>query len=106
MSFLTEQSPEETGTFAFVMMKQGLGIVEALFAGDRTHAEAADIFDAGRADQVCDDVDGFVEVFTILRFDAGNGAKTLADIRDLVRQAGEHLLGAEIEIKAPAGIQM
>src|SRR5438552_1622279 len=88
------------------MVKEGFGVIEALFGGDRAEAKAADVLDAAAVDEVRDDVEAFVEVGAVLGFEIRNRAEELAQVRDFAAEAFEPLLGAEVEIQATAGVKL
>jgi hypothetical protein len=81
-------------------------MVKTFFAGNRAHAEAADVFDARRGDQIRDDVESFVEISAIVGRNIWQRCKHFAKIRDFGGEAVEQLLGAEIEIKVSARIEV
>ena len=66
-------------------MQQRLGMIKALFARNRTHAETADVFDAAVLDQMRDDVKGLADIFAVLLLEIRNRTGQLAPGRDFAR---------------------
>src|ERR1017187_1403943 len=88
------------------MMQEDLGVVEVRLAGNRAHAEAADVFDAALLDEVRDHVNGLVEVVAVFSFEIGDGSEEAAPGADLAGDAREPLLGAEVQVQAAARVEL
>jgi hypothetical protein len=58
VGLLPKEGPKETRTFAFVVVKEGLGVKETFFGGNGADAQAANVFEAAAFDQVSNDVEG------------------------------------------------
>src|SRR5258706_12743190 len=89
-----------------VMVQKGLGVIETFFGRNRAQAKATDVFDAAGFDQVGDDVEGFVQILALFRFEIGNRPEELSEAGDFDGQTFQKLLGAEVEVNISAGIEL
>src|SRR6516162_177674 len=88
------------------MMEHDLGMIAVGFPGDRTHAEAADVFDAAILDDVCDHVERLAKNGAFTWAEVGNAVSHAAIVRDFGRKRPKPLFGAEVNVKLSAGVEL
>ena len=86
-------------------MQHRFAAIKAFLDRQRTHAEAADLFDAAVMHQVRHDIECLADVFAVVTFYIRQTVDQVSPARDFPRQSLEHLLGAQVQIKTAAGIE-